>query len=331
MIRRVLVAPLNASHRQRGQVEAFEQIFGPENVCEFDWMAVAARGEDAGAKLVDAAQRFRPDWVWIQAQGAEALAPWRVRQIREWLPRCVVTHWMGDCRRMVSDQLAAMCQATHGTLISNKGQYGMFLRAGARRVAYCQIGLDPEDMPGSGEPPAFDVPSVVFIGNHYGHVDQFTEGTNLRLRAIRSLRDHGIPIGVVGSGWPSDIPVIGTCHVKQQCEVYARAKVALSINHFNNIANYYSDRHLIAMASGAAVAAVHVPGLEDEFTNGEHCVMWHDVRDLVAAVRELLHLDDYRRKIAAAGRAHVWAHHTWDVRIRDLLPKIESWRKVDCK
>jgi hypothetical protein len=331
VIRRVLVAPLNASHRQRGQVEAFEQIFGPENVAEFDWLKVAAAGEDAGAKLVARAGLFAPDWVWIQAQGAEALAPWRVRQLRERLPDCVVTHWMGDCRRQVSDQLAAMCTATHGTLVSNTGQLGMFRRAGAAHVAYLQIGLDPEDMPITGGwVPPFRVPDVVFIGNYYGHVDQFGPGTELRLQAVRALTDAGIDVGVVGGGWPSTVPVVGGCHVKQQCGVYARAKVALSINHFNDIPRYYSDRHLIALASGTAVAAKRVPELEEEFRDGIDCMMWDTTRELVEVVRRLLGDEELRRRVGATGQALAWGHHTWVDRIRGILPTIEAWRQQEC-
>lgn len=330
-INRVLVAPLNYSHRQRGQVEAFQMEFGADNVLELDWYGAHRQGKNASALLASAAASFKPDWIWIQAQGSDGLDPVRVRQIRGDLPGCFITHWMGDCRASVPERLAHMCQATHATLLSNMGQHEMYRRAGAKRVHYVQIGLDPEDIPGVEitDFPSFRVPPVVFCGGHYG-TDQFHEGTQLRLRAIRELVKHGIDVGVVGRGWPSDIPVVGECHVKQQVNVYQKAKVALSINHFNNIARYYSDRQLIAMASGTTVVAKYIPELEMEFDHGKHCMMWHELGDLVTMTTNLLGNDALRREIGLRGRLEVERHHTWGNRIRDLRPVVEEWRKADC-
>lgn len=331
-IGRALVAPLNYSHRQRGQVEAFQAVLGPENVLEFDWYAQVKHGHNAAAALRATALAWRPDWIWLQVQDSQEFAAHHIRQLRAELPSCLITHWMGDCRAKVSDHLAALCAATHGTLVSNMGQNGMYLRAGAPRVHYVQIGLDPEDMPDAPDwDPPFRVPDVVFCGGYYAGVDQFRGGTMLRLAAIRRLMGAGIDVGVVGPGWPGDIPVVGSCHVKHQVHVYRRAKVALSINHFNDIARYYSDRQLIAMASGTPVVAKYVPGLEDEFDDGIHCLFWHELDDVVHRVQHLLGSERLRNDIGAAGAKHVLTHHTWQARIRALVPVMESWRKVDCR
>lgn len=331
-IQRVLVAPLNYSHRQRGQVESFEYVFGKDNVREFDWYAAHREGKNAGALLAAHAATFRPDWIWIQAQGGEGLDPVRVQQIRDIYPTTLITHWMGDCRAAVPEQLAKMCQATHVTLLSNTGQFDMYMRAGAGKVGYVQIGLDPEDLPGGTTwEPDFTVPDVVFIGNHYGHVEQFGEGTELRLRAIRTLRDRGVDVGVVGSGWPDDIRVVGQCHVKQQTAVYRRAKVALSINHFNNIERYYSDRQLIAMASGIPVVCKRVPGMEMEFDDGINCLMFEGITGMVAMVEELLRDEGYRNRIGKDGQWVATHEHTWIDRIVELKLNAETWRRQLCQ
>ena len=331
-ISRVLVAPLNYSHRQRGQVEAFQAVFGAENVNEFDWYAVHRAGGNAAAALRDHARTWKPDWIWLQVQDSAEFSSFRIRQLREELPSCLITHWMGDCRTRVSDHLAALCAATHGTLISNFGQFGMYERAGAERVRYVQIGLDPEDLPSAPDwDPPFRVPEVVFCGGYYAGVDQFRPGTMLRLAAIRRLMEIGVDVGVIGPGWPGDIPVMGVCHVKHQAAIYRRAKVALSINHFNDIPRYYSDRQLIAMASGTPVVAKHVPGIEDEFSHGVHCLFWHDLSDLEVCVKSLLDSDFLRTSIGASGAAQVINHHTWERRIRELVPVVTAWRKVACR
>lgn len=331
-IAKVMVAPLNYSHLQDGQYWAFGQVFGDE-VQHFDYMGMSRAGlsnHEITKRFVDTARLFQPDWIWLQVQGSDVIQPWGINEIKQQQPKCLVTHWMGDARTSVPHDLATMCQVTDATLISSVGQIPLY-RNYAKRVEYVQIGLDwHEDV--LGEPPwtpPFRVPDVVFCGGFYGRT--FERGSQERLAAIRALVEAGIDVGVVGTGWPSDIPVVGECHVKQQHHVYKRAKVALSINHFNDIELYYSDRQLIAMASGTPVVCRYVPGLEREFKSyfdddGGDCIWWRKTEELVAWCRELIAKPDIARMIGIYGREEVIANHTWEARIRQLLPKVEAWR-----
>jgi hypothetical protein len=333
MITRVLVAPLNYSHRQRGQIEAFRDVFGRENVREFDFMAIHRQGDNPNTRIIATALEFKPDWIWLQVQGSEVLHGTTIERLRRSLPRCLITHWMGDLRLEVNPGLADTCRTTHVTMLSNadESQHAMYRAAGARRVEYVQIGLDPEDIlttPGNEWDPPFAVPDVVFCGGHYGHVQAFAEGTQRRLHAIRALLMKSIDVGVVGSGWPSDIPVVGTCHVKQQVHVYKRAKVALSINHFNGLERYYSDRHLIALASGTPVVAHYVPGLDKEFVNGGDCHFWFEIPDLIQFVQKCLADRDGAIAMGRRGQQTVLAHHTWKQRIEDLRVKANVWHDI---
>jgi spore maturation protein CgeB len=171
--------------------------------------------------------------------------------------------------------------------------------------------------------PPFRVPDVVFCGNYYGST---FPGTGERASAIRSLWDAGIAVGVVGVGWPSDFPVVGRCGVKQQAHIYRKAKVALSINNFNSIELYYSDRQLIAMASGTPVVCKYVPGLEREFDNGSDCLWFRETPELIAHVKTLLENPEGRRRLGAAGRARIQRSHTWWHRILEVLPIVEHLR-----
>jgi len=227
----------------------------------------------------------------------------------------------------IDDKLAAMCKATDATLISNVGQIPMFLDVGAKRCFYTQIGLDwDEDVLGlpAWDPP-FQVPEVVFIGNYY-QMNGFERGTAERLDAIRFLLSNRVQVGVVGSGWPPGIPVYGQCHVKQQHHVYKRAKVALSINHFNQIDRYYSDRQLIAMASGTPTVCWAIPGLDKEFER-DTCVPFSTHDDLLDAVTTLLNDRESAQFIGECGRTFVMQHHTWKKRVENLLPTIQEIAK----
>ena len=333
-IQRVLVCPLHYSHRQEGQLLGFREAFaGRAEVREFDFMGHHRRGLAAGEVLLQEARDFSPDWIWLQVQGSGVITGAIVERIRNALPRCLITHWMGDARLTVPQDLAQLCKATHATLISSTGQFELYRAAGAQRVDYVQIGLDwDEDVIGrpAWEPP-FRVPEVVFCGGHYGHVPDFKQGTRARIATISALMRAGVDVGVVGRGWPAAIPTVGECHVKQQHHVYRRAKVALSINHFNDIARYYSDRHLIAMASGTPVVAWKVPDMELEFTSYTDCLFASGEIGIVDQVKWLLANRDKATAIGAVGRAKVIRDHTWTARIRELAPKIDAWRQEDCR
>lgn len=321
---KALLATINYDHPQVGQHDAFCKVFGADSVRECDYLAIGrARGDPNGA-LLAAAREHQPDWLWLQLQDTGTITPATLGAINEAVPHCVITHWTGDCRPQVSGYLSSICRATHATLCSSVGQIPMFEAAGAKHVQYVQIGLDwDEDIAAPTRLPPFPIPDAVFCGGHYGSV---FPGTTLRAGVIRALMDAGIGVGVVGPGWPRGFPSIGTCPVKQQIHVWRAAKVCINVNHFNDIERYYSDRQLIAMASGKPVACAYVPGLEHEFEDRKHCMWFRTPEQAVEVVRELLADDDLRQQIGTAGRAEVVANHTWEKRIGDLLPFVESLR-----
>jgi len=156
------------------------------------------------------------------------------------------------------------------------------------------------------------------------------------VRHEKLLLEEKIDVGVVSeSPWPSDIPVVGSCAVKQQNAVYRRAKVALSINNYNQIDSYFSDRQLIAMASGTPVVCRHVPGLDVEFRDGNECAMFggectddnrDELDDMAYQVGKLLRNPVQAKLVGLLGRMRVMQEHSWQRRILDLLPAVESWR-----
>ena len=331
-IQRVLVAPLNYSHRQEGQYQAFRDVFGAAAVHEFDYMHYVRQDKAPDQKLVSAVKDFSPDWIWFQLQNSEAIQADTLLEIRRRWPRCLITHWMGDCRPQIAPYLASICRQAHGTLISSVGQIPLYQAAGAPHVAYCQIGLDPAaDVDGMPPwDPSFRVPAVVFCGDHYGHVSDFKKGTEQRVATILALVRAGLDVGVIGRGWPTEIPTAGQCHVKQQHHVCKRAKVIVAINHFNDIDRYYSDRLLISMASGTPVVTWRVPGLEHEFTDRHDLVCASSESEFVDQVKWLLVNPDQAVTIGRSGRNKVVREHTWTARLRQILPTIESWHKELC-
>ncbi len=323
VVRKVLLATLNYDHPQNGQIRAFQEVFGRDNVFNFDYIKRQEARGNANQEFLQTVLQVRPDWVWMQVQQTNILRADVIASVTK-LP-LVVTHWMGDLRT-ASDRgeyMPAVCRATDMTLLSNAGQLEEYKALGAPEVGYLQIGLDwDEDVMGlpAWEPP-FRVPDVVFCGNYYE--DQFPEGSRERMAAVIALQNAGIDVGVVGASWPDGM-AIGKCGVKQQHHVWKRAKIALNVNNYNHIEGYYSDRQLIAMASGTPVVCRYIPGLEKEFTNGEHCFWFETESELVKIVQRLLADPELRARVGAAGRAEVIKNHTWKARVESLVPLMQQ-------
>jgi hypothetical protein len=328
MIRRVMMAPLSP---QCGYPLAFRGIWGAENVGEFDYLtrqrSGLSRGEVNG-EFVHVVTQFKPDWLWTQLQETAVIAPEALWEVRRALPKTVVTTWTGDIRAEVPPLLSTICPAVHAVFISSIGHIPIYRAAGAPVCEYLQIGLDwEEDVLGKPDwEPSFRIPDVVFLANFYG--DSFPDGTGQRMHAVYTLKEAGIDIGVVGSGWPTFCNPVGACHLKKSYHVYRHAKVALSVNHFNNIEGYWSDRHLMAMASGTPLVSKYIPGLEREFENGKDLFWFKSDSEMIAQVKELLGNEGLRREIGRNGRAKMIRGHSWYSRILGILPTIERIRET---
>jgi hypothetical protein len=325
MIKRVFLSSINYDHEQRGLIDAFSKVFGAGQIQHFDYLQEQRNGKslpEVNERFLAAARAWNPDFVFLQVQETNVLQASTLARLKKILPKTVTAHWMGDCRTTVSPYLASICREAHLTLISSVGQTGMFMEAGAKEVRYLQIGLDWEEDVMGNPPwdPPFRVPQVVFCGGYYGNL---YEGTVERVAAIMALRNAGIDIGIVGNGWPSGFPVVGTCGVKQQHHIWKRCRVALNVNHFQRIQNYFSDRQIISMASGKPLVCHYIPGLENEFEHGKHLLWYYDEAELVRHVKTLLADPGLAARIGAAGRAEVLKNHTWEARVRDVLPDVE--------
>ena len=327
MIRKVMTLTINYDHKQRGVDQAFESVFERENVLDFHYQKLREQNHGnvsfVNTLFLERVRAFRPDWIWMQLQMTETITPEAIMEARKIVPKCVMSHWMGDCRAMIAPYLASICKATHLTLVSNTGQLQSYRDVGAPIAKYCQIGVDwEEDVIGLPEwAPPFRVPEVILLGHHYG---ASYPGTVQRERAIADLIGAGVDVGVVGNGWPTWARPVGSCHVKQQYHVWTRAKVGLCVNNFNDVELHYSDRQLIAMASGTPIVCYKVPGLESEFDDGVHCLMYRTSEELIRHVQALLANEWFRKQVGAAGRAKIMKDHTWWNRIFGVLPEVEK-------
>lgn len=333
-VRNVLLLPLNYDHVQHGMITGFRQVFGGDRVAVFDFMCAAPRPLGPASRtpaevnndFVEYVSQRKPDLVFMQLQETGIINAEAIKFARSASPKTVFAHWTGDYRPTISDYVKSVCRATDLTFASSVGQLKDFTLVGAADVNYMQIGIDWEaDILGipAWEPP-FAVPEIVFCGNHYPG-GPWARGTAQRLADIRALKREGYDVGVVGRGWPDDIPVVGECAVKQQHHVYTRAKVVLSISHENDVDRYYSDRLLIAMASGTATIARRFPGFDEDFPDGV-LPTYEDETELFELVADMRATEAWRKVVGLSQRAYVRATASWFSRItQQLLPMVEEY------
>lgn len=118
--------------------------------------------------------------------------------------------------------------------------------------------------------------------------------------------------------WPKNHGIRG----QELVDLYASVKVVVGDSCLaGGITHYWSDRIPETLGRGGFLIHPHVEGLSEHFTPGEHLVTFPagDWRELDRLIDHYLRHDDERERIAQAGKAHVLAHHTYKVRMADLL------------
>ena len=100
-----------------------------------------------------------------------------------------------------------------------------------------------------------------------------------------------------------------------------------------DVTNYCSDRLPETIGRGGFLVHPAVKGVTDGtlFTSGEHLATYAlgDFAGLLETVDHYLGDEAARRSIAEAGRAHVMEHHTYEVRMTELVDMLEDegWLK----
>lgn len=147
---------------------------------------------------------------------------------------------------------------------------------------------------------------VAFIGHVY---------TDQRRRVIQGLtKNFGLNVfGLKDNCWGE--PYSRICN---------SAKIMFADNARNDIPGYWSDRLYLSLGSGAFLLHPKVPGIETQFEDSEHLVLWKDEADLHDKINYYLAHDDERREIAEAGCEFAHANHTIEKRVEEFNRILES-------
>lgn len=106
-------------------------------------------------------------------------------------------------------------------------------------------------------------------------------------------------------------------------DLYASVDIATGDSCFagSGLANYWSDRIPETLGRGGFLMHPYVPGIEAHFEPGVHFASWNagDWDRLGEDIDYFLDHPERREEIRHAGREHTLAHHTYDVRMNQLV------------
>jgi hypothetical protein len=161
--------------------------------------------------------------------------------------------------------------------------------------------------------PEYQTP-IAFVGSWRGHYHP--EWTHRADLVSHLQRRWGRETGF----WPKGHQQI---RGRVLSDLYASAKVVVGDSFMTSGSRaFHSDRIPETLGRGAFLLHPFNEGLEDLYQDGVHLRYWPlgDWAELDRLIAYYLQHDDERRRIAAAGQAHVLEHHTYAQRLEWVVP-----------
>jgi hypothetical protein len=172
------------------------------------------------------------------------------------------------------------------------------------------------------EKKVFPFPEIVFIGGNYttsSLKDEFPLAQQ-RVEMVDFLRnEYGNRFAVYGMGWGGHSRI---AEKNDEIAIYNTAKIAITQNQFNR-RGYTSDRIWRAMGCGCATISQYYYGINQDF-NKNVIKTWLDFDMLKTEIDRLLKNDAEREELAKVGREWVLKHHSWRVRLENILNFIQT-------
>lgn len=249
-------------------------------------------GENIHEKVIEITREFIPDITFMQIQTANIVRPNTIEYLKS--IGSYVMNFTGDARVPLPDWYIHAGKHFNITLFSNESDVQL-MRSLGLKADFLQLGFDPEIYTPIGEAAAGH--DVVFMANNYpGHFElsSFRQRLTTMLRA--NFREN---FGLYGSGWTvCNGSLMGNQLGEAAC--YRGSKIAINCSHFD-LERYTSDRLLRILGSGVMCLTKWYPGIEKDFQDLKHLVVWYTIPELIAKCEFYLANDEERLAIAKAG------------------------------
>jgi spore maturation protein CgeB len=195
-------------------------------------------------------------------------------------------------------------------------QVQAFHASGVAQVNFLPQGVDPfRDVPARSAPEDYTC-DTSFVGSG---------GSSYRYEVLRRVAAVS-RLQIRGPGWqdaPADLPVRGgPVHGKRLAQVIRGAAISLGASSYpaQDTERYSaSNRMWKILGCGGFYLGPYVEGIDVFAADGEHCAWYRGTGHAADMTRYYLALPAERQRIAASGRAHALAHHTYAHRVALLL------------
>lgn len=317
---KVLYAPLNFGDViQDGVYDAFTQLGCELKV--FDYMTKYLSSKNhfsVREELINECRKFRPNLILLQIQHTSILDGSTIRIIKSELPSTIIVNFTIDIRNYIPETYKDIAKISDFNLISSTGQIDFFEKNLGKSVKYWQIGYNPKlYFPQENQPTQFES-DCVFIGHHNDKENY--PGVHARLDACKILRkEFGNRFYLYGTRWPKELGSKGSLDQRTVSKAYYNSVCNISISHYNDVNDYFSDRLLMCLASGRPTIMLKYPHWENYFTDMCDLVVVSSIKDIPNKVRMLKSNPELANYIGMSGAAKVLAEHTYFSRIKELF------------
>jgi len=330
--KKVLYIPFNSAQiKQTGTEDAFveNEIF----LCSFDFVACERNigTVEMNKLLLNLAICFKPDWIHMQRQFGEGIELSTIKQIKSQLPHVFITNWSGDIRNEAIKCYIECSKEIDLSLLSSVGQLNYYRENGCKNIEYWQIGYDPKFFYRKTDEERNSLNKIynhdiVFCAN-FSHSDLKFPGSQLRADIISLFHDEfGSNFAAYGTGYKHSK---GHLNFFKQNDVYNAAKIVISVNHFNDVEMYFSDRQLVSMASGTLTISKYIPGLERYFENKKDLVWFNTKEEALELAKYYLSHPEEAEEIGRNGAKKVLEEHTFYCRVKELYERIFLKKSID--
>jgi len=163
---------------------------------------------------------------------------------------------------------------------------------------------------------------VSWVGSSYrGALDK--TGLVDRAEVAVALDRAGMKVGVWGPPAWKETPARhlyqGRVGVNRVHGLYCRTRVNLNSHIRPEADGYLNSRCFELLGCGAFMLTDKVPGMERTFDLAKHCVTYRSQAELIVKAKYYVRAAEERAEIAAAGKAHVLAHHTYKERAVEIV------------
>jgi glycosyl transferase family 1 len=203
-----------------------------------------------------------------------------------------------------------------------------FATTGYQTDAFATLGLESHFLP-QGMDPELDYPVTGFPAEVACDVSFVGSGQYRRRYRLLERMAQRFRLQVRGPGWEGAPPALairgGRVDGVAFLEVVRGAAISLGIDALEEQRRERrggtSNRLWKVLGAAGLYLGEYVPGVEEFARDGVHAVWYRSTEDAMAQAESLLGDPERRARIAAAGRAHVLAHHTCRHRLELLLAR----------